>query len=56
MSTSVKDGGGVDIEELGIEGERPDHALASAASRVGQVGRIGIAGEKGRIVWLNLAR
>ena len=56
MSTSVEDGGGIDIEELGVEGERPNHALASTASRVGQVGRIGVAGEEGRIVRLYLAR
>jgi len=29
--TSVEDGGGVDVEELRVEGEGPEHAFASAA-------------------------
>ena len=59
----MEDRGGVDVEELRVEGQRPEHAFAAGVARgsvrgvVGQVGGIGgAAGEEGGVVLRDLAR
>jgi hypothetical protein len=62
LSAACEDGGGIDVEELGVEGEAPEHVFGGggggdgAAGRVGEVGRIRGAVEERYAVGLDFAR
>ena len=55
-AAAVEDGGGVDVEELRVKVEGPEHALLGWGGVVGQVGWVGVGGEEGGGVGLDFAR